>query len=140
MVGRVPLLLGSTIEAASVKGGKARLQLRQAEGAPREVIADHVVAATGYRVNLARLPFLDAELRADIATVAGSPELSTTFESSVPGLYFAGLSAANSFGPVMRFAFGAGFTARTLARAVAHDGAPAVAPAEIHEAEAVVSD
>lgn len=140
VVGRVPLLLGSTIEAASVKGGKARLQLRQAEGAPREVIADHVVAATGYRVNLARLPFLDAELRADIATVAGSPELSTTFESSVPGLYFAGLSAANSFGPVMRFAFGAGFTARTLARAVAHDGAPAVAPAEIHEAEAVVSD
>jgi hypothetical protein len=36
----------------------------------------------------------------------------------MPGLYFAGLTAANSFGPVMRFAFGAGFAARTVARAV----------------------
>jgi len=34
----------------------------------------------------------------------------------MPGLYFAGVAAANSFGPVMRFAFGAGFAARTLAR------------------------
>jgi hypothetical protein len=33
----------------------------------------------------------------------------------VPGLYFAGIAAANSFGPVMRFAFGAGFAARRLA-------------------------
>jgi len=44
--------------------------------------------------------------------------LSSSFESSVPGLYFAGVSAANSFGPVMRFAFGAGFAARTLTRAL----------------------
>jgi hypothetical protein len=44
--------------------------------------------------------------------------LSSNFESSVPGLYFAGVSAANSFGPVMRFAFGAGFAARTLTRAL----------------------
>jgi hypothetical protein len=45
--------------------------------------------------------------------------LSSNFESSIPGLYFAGVSAANSFGPVMRFAFGAGFAARTLTRALA---------------------
>jgi hypothetical protein len=44
--------------------------------------------------------------------------LSSGFESSMPGLYFAGITAANSFGPVMRFAFGAGFAARTLTRAV----------------------
>jgi hypothetical protein len=36
----------------------------------------------------------------------------------MPGLYFAGVAAANSFGPVMRFAFGAGFAARTLTRAL----------------------
>ena len=42
--------------------------------------------------------------------------LSSSFESSMPGLYFVGVAAANSFGPVMRFAFGAGFAARTLAR------------------------
>jgi hypothetical protein len=56
--------------------------------------------------------------------VKGSPVLSSSFESSVPGVYFAGLAAAASFGPVMRFAFGAGFAARRLteamARAMAH--------------------
>ena len=41
--------------------------------------------------------------------------LSAQFESSVPGLYFVGPMAATSFGPVMRFAAGAGFTSRTIA-------------------------
>jgi hypothetical protein len=44
--------------------------------------------------------------------------LSSSFESSVPGIYFVGLAAATSFGPVMRFAFGAGFAARRLTEAL----------------------
>jgi len=36
----------------------------------------------------------------------------------MPGLYFVGIAAANSFGPVMRFAFGADFAARTVTRAL----------------------
>jgi hypothetical protein len=31
-------------------------------------------------------------------------------------LYFTGIAAANSFGPVMRFAFGARFTAQRLTK------------------------
>jgi len=70
-------------------------------------------------VDLERLKFLNAEIRSQLKAVAAAPVLSSTFESSMPGLYFAGVAAANSFGPVMRFAFGAGFTARTLTRALA---------------------
>ena len=36
------------------------------------------------------------------------------FRVVLPGLHFVGIAAANSFGPVMRFAFGAGFAARSL--------------------------
>jgi hypothetical protein len=36
----------------------------------------------------------------------------------MPGLYFVGVTAANSFGPVMRFAFGAEFAAYTVTRAL----------------------
>jgi hypothetical protein len=82
------------------------------------VETDHVVAGTGYRVNLARLSFLAPALRAQIETSAGSPVLSRKLESSVPGLYFAGLAAANSFGPVMRFTYGANFAARNLTRTI----------------------
>ena len=121
---RVPCLLGYTPQSAEVQDRKVRLRLRAADGSERDVFADHVIAATGYRVDLGRLPFLTAEIRSKIKTVAGSPILSSTFESSEPGVYFAGLAAANSFGPVMRFAFGAGFAARriteTMVKALAH--------------------
>jgi thioredoxin reductase len=117
--GKVPTLVGFTPQSAQVEGGKAKLLLVDAAGAKREVSADHVIAATGYRVNLEKLKFLSKETRSRIKTAEGSPALSSSFESSVPGLYFAGLAAAISFGPVMRFAFGADFTARTVSKAVA---------------------
>ena len=78
-----------------------------------------MIAATGYIVDLERLKFLSPEIRSQVKTVNGSPVLSSSFESSVPGLYFVGVAAANSFGPVMRFAFGAGFAARRLHQAMA---------------------
>jgi thioredoxin reductase len=112
----VPLLLGYTPEQAEVRAGRVHLQLRAQDGTRREIQADHVIAATGYKVDLARLPFLSAEIRSGLKSLANSPILSSSFESSMPGLYFAGVAAANSFGPVMRFAFGADFAARTVTR------------------------
>lgn len=118
IVGKVPLVLGQTLESATVEDKKVHLHVRGADGATREIVADHVIAATGYKVDLERLKFLDPGIRSAIKTAGGAPVLSASFESSVPGLYFAGVAAANSFGPLMRFAYGAGFAARTIARAV----------------------
>jgi cation diffusion facilitator CzcD-associated flavoprotein CzcO len=138
VVGRVPLLLGMTPERAQVLDGKVRLTLRAADGTLREVLTDHVITGTGYKVDIERLQFLSAEIRRDIAVVGSAPVLSADFESSVAGLYFVGLAAANTFGPVMRFAFGAGFAARRVSKAllrsaspgaVRDPGAQAVAPA-----------
>lgn len=119
VLGRVPLWLGYAPERADVQDGKVRLSLRGQDGSERELVAEHVIAATGYRVDLERLNFLSTDIRSRVKKVNGAPVLSSAFESSVPGLYFAGVAAANSFGPVMRFAFGAGYAARTLTRAVA---------------------
>jgi hypothetical protein len=110
----LPLHLGFTAETATIEGSKVRLSLRAADGTKRDVLTEHIIAGTGYRVDLRRLKFLSAGILADLHTAGGSPTLSPSFESSVPGLYFVGLAAANSFGPVMRFAFGAEFAATTL--------------------------
>jgi thioredoxin reductase len=141
VVGKVPLLLGYSTESADVQSGKARLCLRGQDGMRREIRVDHIIAATGYKVGMERLPFLSAEIRSKIKTTGGSPALSSTFESSVPGLYFVGVAAANSFGPVMRFAFGAGFAAERLQKAMAKSvswgralaAAPQVVPANNEE-------
>ena len=119
VVGKVPLHLGCTPESAELQNGKVRLSIQAEDGSKREIITEHVIAATGYRVDMERLKFLHADIRSKVKAVNGSPVLSASFESSVPGLFFAGVAAANSFGPVMRFAFGAGFAARTITRALA---------------------
>jgi cation diffusion facilitator CzcD-associated flavoprotein CzcO/predicted ATP-grasp superfamily ATP-dependent carboligase len=78
-----------------------------------------VLAGTGYRPDVGHLAFLDAALRARVASAAGTPVLDRALQSSVAGLHFSGYLAAGSFGPVMRFVYGADFTARRLARVCA---------------------
>ena len=119
IIGRVPLCLGFTPEQAQIQDKHVRLRLRGRDGTERQIVTEHVIAATGYKVDLGRLPFLSADLCSKIKAVDRTPVLSSSFESSIPGLYFVGIAAANSFGPVMRFAFGAGFAARHLTRVLA---------------------
>lgn len=118
---RVPTLLGHRLHrAVPVAGGRTRLGLTTAAGESVVLDTAHVIAATGFAPDLARLELLDAGLRAALATVGdgGTPELSPGFESSWPGLFFAGLLTAPSFGPSMRFVHGAGFTAGRLVKGV----------------------
>ncbi len=114
VVGKVPLLLGYNIDGADIKDGNVHLHLRSHDGSAKDVEFEHVIAATGYVVDVERLKFLSREIRSQVKTSKGSPVLSSSFESSVPRLYFVGVASANSFGPVMRFAYGAGFAARRL--------------------------
>jgi thioredoxin reductase len=138
VVGKVQIQLGSTIEHAEVKNGRVHLRVRLADGGTREFSADHLIAATGYRVNLDRLKFLSPELNRQIKDLNRTPVLSSSYESSVQGLYFVGVSAANTFGPLMRFAFGADFAARRITKRLvkamagkpAAVGAPSAVPAE----------
>jgi len=109
--GHVDVLTGHKVVGAEASGSRVRLRL-DAGGSAREIEVEHVIAATGYRVSIDALEFLASTLRRRLRTVAGAPALSSSFESSVPGLYFVGMAAANSFGPVMRFVCGTGFAAR----------------------------
>jgi thioredoxin reductase len=119
VVGKVPLHLEMEIANATVQDGRVRIELADKQGKRQTLTADHVISATGFRVDLRRLTFMDVELQSGIRAVENTPVLSGNFESSVPGLYFVGTSAANSFGPLMRFAFGAQFAAKTVSRHLA---------------------
>jgi thioredoxin reductase len=110
----VEVLTGQGVRRADVNG-KVELELEGAQGGPTTTVeTDHVICATGYRADINRLTFLDASLRAGIKTVAQAPVLSHRFESSVPGVYFAGISAAVTFGPLMRFMYGDEFAAQRI--------------------------
>ena len=119
IVGRVPCIAGFAPHAAEVTGNQVHLHLADAYGTQREVAVDHVIAATGYRVDFRKVGFLDETLRAAIATNAGLPILNRNFMTSVPGVYIVGPAAAYSFGPMFRFVLGARYTARRLTRHLA---------------------
>jgi cation diffusion facilitator CzcD-associated flavoprotein CzcO len=87
----------------ALPGGPLRVALDT--GATFEV--DHVILATGYRVNLHNVPFLArGGLLDELAVADGFPLLDAHFQSSIPGLYFSGLPATRDFGPFFGFTVG----------------------------------
>jgi thioredoxin reductase len=122
VVGRLPMLLGYSLQGAAPDRHGALVQLHAADGARRQIATDHVIAATGYQFTLRSLPFLSERLLGQLCSVQQTPVLSANFESSVAGLYFTGLASANQFGPVMRFLHGAGYSARRVSRHIAAGG------------------
>lgn len=115
VVGHVSMHLGASLAQVEARGDRVSLKL-SSRGRDEEIVVDHVIAGTGYRVSLQRLALLDDDLRRQIRALNEAPVLSRSFESSVAGLYFVGLAAASCFGPLLRFACGAEFTARHLSR------------------------
>src|SRR5664280_1704867 len=109
VVDKVPIIRNSTVEEATVDGDHVRLRLSLDGARTSDLTFDHVIAATGYRDDLDWIALLGESLLARIVGVEKTPILSSNFESSVPALYFVGPAAANNFGPVQRFAFGARF-------------------------------
>lgn len=118
-VENVPLLAGYQIKSAEAIGGRATLWLRSREGEERRIETEHVIAATGYRADIHRLPFLSANITAQLKLFNNVPKLSSHFESSVAGLFFVGAVATHSFGPLLRFACGVKFTASRLSNHLA---------------------
>jgi hypothetical protein len=111
----VQVLAGRAIRSVSGRGKGVAVEL---DDGVRDY--DHVLLGTGYRIDIAKLGVLSPELLGKVVCKGGSPLLAAGFESSVPGLHFAGASAVESYGPLMRFIAGAGYAGRSIARALAH--------------------
>jgi FAD-dependent urate hydroxylase len=113
---RVPIQLGVTVVEACEAAGRVTLGLRVArDGSKRQIVVDHVIAGSGYDIDVERLKFLDPQLRCAIERQERAPKLNGSFETSVPGLYFIGPASAMSFGPLFRFVVGAEYTVRVVA-------------------------
>lgn len=119
----VEIWLGSRVETASIADGGMLVRIARPGGAD-EIATDHLISATGYRVDINRLDFLDSELLGSLGTEAhGIPALSSTFETSVPGLFLVGVASSPVFGPIMRFMYGAKHAAPVIATRLRRDRA-----------------
>ena len=78
-----PVRVGHAVTWAEPQDGRVRLGVTAPDGASRELEADHVIAATGYRTDLTRLAFLPEAIRSRLRTVAGSPVVGRDYQSSI---------------------------------------------------------
>lgn len=108
----VPMTLNAEVASAEILGDKIRLKLTNGT----ERVADHVIIATGYKVDIARYSFFSPAIRSSLRTVSGNPVLARGLESSVPGLHFVGKPAAWSFGPLLNFVSGTHFAGSEILR------------------------
>jgi thioredoxin reductase len=114
--GRIPMHMSAQITGVRYEEGQVHVRYDQPDQPDQEFVADHVIAATGYKPNMQALRFLDPEIVSEVRIEDSTPVLSPTFQTSVPGLHMIGLASANCFGPAQRFAVGAKFTSRYLSR------------------------
>ncbi len=115
VIGKVILHEGHAVVKVEAVNGKADVIISDGE----KVRADHVILATGYKVDINKLTMIRPSLLAEIKTDITVPILNGWFESSVPGLYFVGSTSLRAFGPLYRFVAGCTAAAQRVASAVA---------------------
>jgi len=106
---------------SQVKGCRAlpggELQVELDTGATLRV--HQVVLATGYQVDVERVPFLvNGNLLPRLHTHEGFPVLDGHFQSSVPGLFFTSMCAVQDGGPFFAFTAGVRTSARLIGSAL----------------------
>jgi thioredoxin reductase len=110
-----PIRLGRSVVAVAPAAEQVKVKLDDHS----ERTVDHILLATGYRVDVSKYDFLAPGLLSMIDRFNGFPRLREGLETSVPGLHILGAPAAWSFGPLMQFVSGARYASHALVRSIA---------------------
>jgi len=101
---------GTEVVQAEPTGADGELRIRLSNG--HDLSVDQVIFASGYRADLAQVPYLAGVLD-QIKVTDGFPMLDEAFGTSLPRLYLPGFTATRDFGPFFGFVKGSP-TAATL--------------------------
>lgn len=82
------------------------------------LVVDHVVLATGYKVDMKQVPFIARDLLEELTLNDGSPRLDSQLQSSVAGLFITSLPANNDFGPFFGFTVAVKSSAKLIINAL----------------------
>jgi FAD-dependent urate hydroxylase len=79
---------------------------------------DQIVLATGYKVEVGRIPFLaTGNILPRLESRNGYPMLDERFQSTLPGLFFTSMCAVQDFGPFFAFTVAVRASARVIGAA-----------------------
>ncbi len=104
---------GTEVADVAPAGEGQALQVRLSNS--ERLTVDRVVFASGYRVDLGNVPYLEGVL-GRVQRDDGFPVLDEAFQTSLDGLYITGFSATKDFGPFFGFVKGAPTAATLIVR------------------------
>jgi thioredoxin reductase len=103
------------ISCTESKNGALNIQLSNGES----FIVDEVILATGYKVDIEKVPFLKrGNLLEKISAHNGFPVLDEYFQTSVPGLFMTSMPAGQDFGPFFAFTVSVRTSAKIIGKTV----------------------
>lgn len=114
---KVPVFANITINQVRVVNNKVQLKFTNGD----ETYADHIIVASGFKIHIDKLPFVEDHLKKQIVREEENgafPKLNQNFESNLKGLFFAGPLSAHSHGPTFRFILGLGKASKTIIRSI----------------------
>jgi len=84
------------------------------------ITCDQIVLATGYKVDITRLPILAAgNILDQLTTRNGFPVLDDHFQTSIKGLFITSMPATQDFGPFFAFTISVRVSAKLICEAIA---------------------
>jgi FAD-dependent urate hydroxylase len=88
----------------------------------RSVVVDRVLLATGYTVDVARIPMVaKGNILSRLETRNRYPALDESMQSNIPGLYFTSMCATQDFSPFFGFTVAVRTSARLIGGALRAD-------------------
>ncbi len=80
---------------------------------------DHIVLATGYKVNMHDVPFLkNGNILQSLKISNGYPELDSHLQTSIPGLYATSMLATRDFGLFFGFTVSVNASAKIIGKSL----------------------
>jgi hypothetical protein len=84
------------------------------------ITADHIILATGFKVNIHNVPFLtEGNILSKLATNNDFPVIDEHFQTNLPGLFITSMAAGQDFGPFFGFTIAVRTSAKLIGKAIA---------------------
>ena len=83
------------------------------------ITADHIILATGFKVNIHNVPFLtEGNILSKLATNNDFPVIDEHFQTNLPGLFITSMAAGQDFGPFFGFTIAVRTSAKLIGKAI----------------------
>jgi thioredoxin reductase len=103
------------VKCDELPGGDVAVKLDDGQ----TLIVDHIILATGYKVEIGQVPFLaQGNILGKLNIEDGFPVLDEHFQTNLPGLFVTSMAATQDFGPFFAFTISVRTSAKLIGSAI----------------------